>query len=1248
MLAEKEVVRHAQQRPVVWWTRTLEHRKRTQGFQGVVAFWEEMRRAKVDLPPQGVSAETIWCGFLDAAVQDRSMLTDLLSYFESLVRRRRVIWPAFYEAVIIYLIKGNPAWVLSAHRQLEDWCPRRPGYFARILIALPPRSNSLRIIQQLYEQSSVRDLYPVIIPLLCERGSYEDAYFWHSYLVQNQDLPPTMASAEPLMRYLVRKGRHDAKDVVMRDLLDAGLPRPGPTPSPATAPPALTRESMNKLFAKIFHVPETPPSDAFCARFFATKAFSVDTVVEGMRRLGIQEVGPLTLREMALREESATHVVRRIEQMRTANIGIGSSMFSRLLWRFASENKSQLLHDLLHSDRHPEVLEDPAVEESLLGFHLRRNDARQVQLSLAILTTFGHEPVALQHNLILRHYLSERHLPGIKQVLRDMNDAGIALSPQSADLVAQKRLTNDLGGGSLSLIVDTLARHLLSGGQLDPGIWVAPLRRLGFDGRMAELEQLALRLASIYSKRSDRSLITRSLPARRALETRSSIAPHSATRLPSTVAGHPLDSIFPQSLLRLIIFWAFRAPGGDEWKTRPWTRGLLLVKALADQGVYVHRRIVRQAFLQRLAIVYGIRPARNSADAKLPAYRDVPVQVMLDDACAIWGRDFLTRAPAAAALEVVTASTASPSAPEDAGVDQGGAKGRKTRSPIAPSPRQADYETAVIEKAFQGLALTPVRRPSSPSRRVLGPRPSNVRRPPDPRPDLERTEGNEVVAERDEAIAPAAAGFRGRGIAQVDGCGDATKPLPTTRVLRSAKKPQAAPPPPPPPPPLRPTRPRRSRASNEEDYTFIKPLLRLSTDETVDREAPSDFQAWADELDGLLAVEKIAEASYGEVYRLNGGDQSRDARFGRADEAVLKIIPLKRPPPPTPPRPRRSRRTTRRKIAKAAAAPTSAVDDVLTEARTLVRMTVVPGFTHLLDVRIMRGRLPTQFVSAWHRYLGQVGKTSDFPDPGKKASYPADQLWAVIEMQNAGMDLAQFPLRDGVQMWDVFWSVAVALAKGENLARFEHRDLHLGNICVRERAPRTTARGRSGNLGRSNLEVTIIDYTLSRVDAHDADGDDEETVVFLDLDKDADLFTGSGEYHMRSALYHDNPLQEFDPEVLAQTEDEAQPRRSWRSFQPLTNVLWLHYLLVALADQLATTRSSTAQGQGERCPDDDRGAQYESKLASLRDALHPQRCQSSGCRAATNVVDYALKHGWLDASDVLEYDADDEEMLSSP
>ena len=187
------------------------------------------------------------------------------------------------------------------------------------------------------------------------------------------------------------------------------------------------------------------------------------------------------------------------------------------------------------------------------------------------------------------------------------------------------------------------------------------------------------------------------------------------------------------------------------------------------------------------------------------------------------------------------------------------------------------------------------------------------------------------------------------------------------------------------------------------------------------RESPAGFQEWSNLVHKNFEVEKIAEATFGEVYRLKmRGDRAENL----AEESIFKVVAIK---------PDKSTKKPKRKDV-----PMSAVEDIMGEVTTLQRMSEIPGFAVFRDMRVLRGRPPSQFVEAWKKYLDGGNKTY-FPDPGRKASYAEDQLWAVLEMQNAGTDLERIQLRSDLQVWDVFWGVAMALAKGEQDAKFEVR-----------------------------------------------------------------------------------------------------------------------------------------------------------------------------------------------------------------
>ena len=81
----------------------------------------------------------------------------------------------------------------------------------------------------------------------------------------------------------------------------------------------------------------------------------------------------------------------------------------------------------------------------------------------------------------------------------------------------------------------------------------------------------------------------------------------------------------------------------------------------------------------------------------------------------------------------------------------------------------------------------------------------------------------------------------------------------------------------------------------------------------------------------------------------------------------------------------------------------------------------------------------------------------------------------------------------------------------------QHRDLHLGNICIRTTRSDgcmeppadldVAPRAHSSGFGLSTLETTIIDYSLSRADLW---GDNDTVdVASSDLDK-KDIFSATG------------------------------------------------------------------------------------------------------------------------------------------
>ncbi|KAM0718576.1 hypothetical protein Q7P37_005646 [Cladosporium fusiforme] len=441
----------------------------------------------------------------------------------------------------------------------------------------------------------------------------------------------------------------------------------------------------------------------------------------------------------------------------------------------------------------------------------------------------------------------------------------------------------------------------------------------------------------------------------------------------------------------------------------------------------------------------------------------------------------------------------------------------------------------------------------------------------------------------------------------------------------------------------------------------------------------SSFSDWADGLCDDFTLVKIAEASFGEVYRLSLQPEVADdpeLPLTKNDESVLKVIALKQPAETLP----KSKRDRERALEKAEAMSNPA--DVASELKLLQRLSDIPGFTHFRDLRVLQGRPPGPFAEAFKAFntaqKAAKKELSIFPDPAKKSSYSKDQLWAVIEMQDAGTDLEKL-VAQGVSsniwvVWDIFWQVVLALAKGEEEAEFEHRDLHLGNICVRTPDPVIEADiDISKTFGFTSFEATLIDYTVSRASMIPASATCDlpekdctmEQVAYIDLANDPHLFYGDSaeEYqydiyrYMRGSIYYSSPYASFPNDGTSATDEDQEPEapsppsaeemaaierdtgRSWRQFHPQTNLCWLHYVLYMLLEQMywpSTTKAPNKKYKREEHARYKRARELENALLKVQEMLDPGFIGEEGSMGRSGeIVAWAVEEGWLKIEDVV-------------
>lgn len=270
----------------------------------------------------------------------------------------------------------------------------------------------------------------------------------------------------------------------------------------------------------------------------------------------------------------------------------------------------------------------------------------------------------------------------------------------------------------------------------------------------------------------------------------------------------------------------------------------------------------------------------------------------------------------------------------------------------------------------------------------------------------------------------------------------------------------------------------------------------------------------------------------------------------------------------------------------------------------------------------------------------------------------------------------------------------------------------------------TTATGgkqkRKHKLGLTNLATTIIDYTLSRATIpnsapttlcatplpfknndmldHESNSNpipangenDEDNTAFFDLSKDPAIFAGDGEVeyqydiyrYMRSAVLHGDPLHATPPppsltrkkgaragqnQRRKLEQDKAKEREAWRSQQPVTNLVWLHFVLHELCKQPAVAAAidasvhnaapcswqasgvlttfaddgtEDAQDRGGRGTGGGEMEELARKLATLQHLLELRNLGAHGkgkakLKSAADLVVWAVGSGWLDEEDVV-------------
>ena len=614
------------------WACLLEYRKRIHGPQGALTFWNAVQKRNLHLPTKGVLAGKFWPEFLALGFQDRAVLDDVCLYADRMLRDTNERWSRLYVSIIEhFLVNGQGTNAQKWHNRLFKLHPPGSKFFTGMCRYVAFKNGDMEALRRIYTLNKHRNVYSRVIPLLCEREDFKGALKWHIFFISCGDLPSSSKLVEPLVHFLAIYDRPNARRVT-QSLVDAGVSFASTMSNELEKDTEISREIMNLVHGKMFNISVKKYNDSLGARWFATRWVSLDVAINAVHALGIQEIGPLSLQAIALRDPDTKAVVIRIAQLRDLGISTGNSVFARAVEHFARTRNSSLLESLLSTDQHPEALEDGDLQESLLETYARAKDWTQYRRTLAIRYLVSKSPDVEKSNIILRYHVAVGSRGAVMDMLADMQIARTPVTSKSIAHIIQCSLrprraghrpvtqkgmwhrATDKNGDDINAVIKILKRIMKIGCFVPILHWREIIRRLGMAGRSDDLQNLCRELAAWYGPIAPSS----TWPPRRY---------RIPAQVPTSHHLHPLRMLFSNRLQKAIVEWGFihnlthrrldlekfrqcRGPMISSNALPTVTSGITLLKQLGQHGVYIDGKCVRSAIFNRLITYYG--PGRSN------------------------------------------------------------------------------------------------------------------------------------------------------------------------------------------------------------------------------------------------------------------------------------------------------------------------------------------------------------------------------------------------------------------------------------------------------------------------------------------------------------------------------------------------------------------------------------------------------------------------------------------------------------
>lgn len=593
------------------WAELLQYRLRVDGFEGVLDVWRGMRRRDIDLPIRGNEADVMWTTFIEAAVRwprkerHNKLLVDVVDHARGLYPRYG-LYDGLHRCIVGRWVRLWPPLARHWHKTLcKDFDISRIHWhalatdFAHSTAVYEARDT----FKYMYSRSQERNLYGYFVPEVFKQKGEEEALRWHKLFLKHGDGPDQETFDNPAVQRLFELDGDASLPMLHteRNPLATKVPT---TPHGETQFPPLTRATMSILVGDVHGIKPKEVSDSFVAKMFATYAFSLDLVISGLGFLGVDNLGALAVREMALKAGTFVVFSNKLGDLKACGIGMETSVYGRLMHKITVQGSSQLFDTLMASDQHPESYEDAHTQELLLDSYLQNEAWINAHLTLMALSLTGQAEHGRAWNRILQQYIRMCDYRSISRTAEQMQTSGISFNKRTLTFMHRYILPvryRSRGPSKareaciinpLQFTTNAYMFAARKGVYVNPSLWIENLKRYGMMHNWQELEHLVFWLANWYSNSTQLHCWRR-------------------TKMPDV-----LKAIFGRQMREAIVTWGFRhasqdknlqPPDDDQSRPdcEPWARGLALLLKISRFGIHTTPEAARAAFLKRMWILFG-------------------------------------------------------------------------------------------------------------------------------------------------------------------------------------------------------------------------------------------------------------------------------------------------------------------------------------------------------------------------------------------------------------------------------------------------------------------------------------------------------------------------------------------------------------------------------------------------------------------------------------------------------------------